>query len=252
MASQTDLREIDAILKQYDVMDTPYYTVYQGKDYKFDWMEDDLEGGRKYLEQQLEAIKYFGNTLQFKICFYRKLTDKGTFNIENIKGSNTFKVITEDDPERGTYWAKKNQLDNPDIRQLRELIEAQQSQINALLHKSDEEEEEEEKGVLGGLLNGLTPILQNPQVQQVIAGKIIGFIEKILPDHGKNLYMQPVSAISGVSQQTEQTEEQQQIILTEALQKLFNNGVTVNDIVKLSNMADNPAQFSFLLSMLRK
>ena len=251
---QTDFREIDALLKQYDVMDTPYYTVYQCKDYKFDWMEDDLEGGKDYLAKQLEAIKYFGNTSQFKICFYRKLTDKGTFNIENIKGSNTFKVISEDDPERGTYWAKKNGMDNPEIRQLRELVEAQQSQINALLTASDQEEEEEDKGVLGGLLNGLTPILQNQQVQQVIAGKIIGFIEKILPDT-KNLTMQSLGALHGTTQPSvpiEESEEVQQQKLNDALIKLFSAGVTVNDLVKLSEMADNPTQFNFLLSMLRK
>ena len=254
MASQqTDFRNSEAVLNQYDVMDTPYYTVFQGKDYKFDWMEEDLEGGRNHLKQQLEAIKFFGNTAQFKICFYRKLTEKGTFNIENIKGSNTFKVIAEEQADQSPYWAAKNNYVHPEIKALIEKIDAQQSQINALLQESDQEEEEEEnKGVLGGLLNGLTPILQNPAIQQAIAGRIIGFLDKLVPDNKtKTMYMQPAGTLSGVSE-TEPSEQEEQIILNNALVKLFNNGVTVNDIQKLADMADNPVQFNFLLSMLRK
>ena len=146
MASQqTDFRNSEAVLNQYDVMDTPYYTVFQGKDYKFDWMEEDLEGGRNHLKQQLEAIKFFGNTAQFKICFYRKLTEKGTFNIENIKGSNTFKVIAEEQADQSPYWAAKNNYVHPEIKALIEKIDAQQSRKQRLVTGIDEVEQEGER-----------------------------------------------------------------------------------------------------------
>lgn len=250
MAMQTDFREIEYILKQYDVMGTPFYTVYQGKDYKFDHIEDDLESGRAYLDQQLQAIKYFGNTAQFKITFYRELTDKGKFNQENIKGSNTFKVISEEDADGMPYWEKKRGIVSPELKELRELVAAQQSQINALLEDADEEEE---PGVLGGLMGHLSPILQNPQVQQAIAAKISGLLDKFIPDiSGKTMYMQPTTTLGSASQAKQDPDQDDQTILTMAIQKLFAAGVTVDDMKKLADMTENPKQFSFLLTMLRK
>lgn len=247
--AHTDFRNIEALLSQFDVMATPYIEVYEGKQKKFDFIEDDLDGARNFLSQQLEAIKFFGNTALFRIAFYREATEKGKLLPENLKGSNTFKLMEYEEAANVPYWKQKAigaANSNPEFEELKQMLLAQQSQINALLEDPDEiEEAAESVGAYGGLLGALTPLLQNPEVQQVIAGKIIGFINKILPDNQNNNVMENKANLAGLTENDAQR-------INNALAVLLSAGMSANDFEKLAALANDPTQFQFYLSMLRK
>jgi hypothetical protein len=244
--ANTDFRNIDALLSQFDVMATPFIEVYEGKQKKFDYIEDDIDGSRDFLKNQLEAIKFFGNTALFRIAFYRQLTDSGKLTPDNLKGSNTFKLMEYEEASDTPYWQQKRLGgSSSELTEIKEMLLAQQSQINALLQEPDEEEEKEKVSGFNGFLGAVMPFLQNPDVQKAIAAKIIGFINKIIPDpSGKTMYMNENPQLAGY------TEEEANKI-NESLITLMSAGMTVNDFEKLAALTKEPKQFRAYLLMLR-
>lgn len=249
--SYTDLYKKDAVLKMFDQQATPFYQVMQGKDLKFDSIDhsDDIEDAKQYLQTQLEAIEYFGSPAQFRINFYRKLSDKGNFVAENLKASNTFKLSENGEAPANTYWGNKNQLagssNNTDLLEIKEMLQAQQSQINALMEDPDEIGTDNEQGSVGGVMGMLAGILNNPAVQEAIAAKAIGFLNSIIPDPtGKTMSMQPKAQLGNVTQDDITS-------LNVAITKLIEHGVTVIDFQKLADMTSDKSKFDMMLSMLR-
>lgn len=255
MAALADYREIQAVLDAFDRNDTALFAVYQGKDLKFDSIElaEDPETARQYLNDNLEAIRRYGNTQTFKIVFYRRLSEKGTLTPENVKGSNTFKVVEPQDAGMLSYWQLKNGERMPpqptqELSEIKEMLLAQQSQINALLQEPDEENNNSVNGSAGFNIMGLVnQLISHPEIQQAIAGRITGLINTIIPDpSGKLMPMQQTTQLAGTS------EDQQVQIINDCLQRLFTAGLTLDDLQKLADMTKDQANFNFLLSLLRK
>ena len=245
----TDLWKKDAVLKMFDQQKTPYYEVMQGKDLKFDSIDhcDDIEDAKQYLTTQLEAIEHFGSPAQFRINFYRSITDKN--KLDQLKASNTFKLNENGSVQQGSYWANQNQLSgvgsNPQLDRLEEMIMAQQSQINALLEDPDDTTEVKEKDAVGGVMGMLAGILNNPQVQDAIAAKAIGFLNSIIPDpSGKTMTMQPRAQLGNITQDDITS-------LNIAVTKLVEHGVTIGDFQKLAAMTADKTKFDMMLTMLR-
>lgn len=246
----SDLRTLDAVMKMFDQQNTPFYEVYQGKDLKFDSIDhaEDMEDAREFLEQQLKAIEHFGSAAQFKINFYRNATEKG--KLENLKASNTFKLNEQGVVPVGSYWDQRNNSlgavgPKSELQEIKEMLVAQQSQINALLEDPDEDEEEEQPGAVGGVMGMLAGMLNNPAVQEAIAAKIIGFVNTIIPDpSGKTMTMQPRTQLAGISQEDI-------VALNAAVMTMIENGVQVTDFQKLATLTADRQKFDMLLGMLR-
>lgn len=253
--AHTDLREKEAVLTQYDAMGTPFFEVWEGKQKKFEWTDNDLDGGRGFLEQQLDAIYHYGSTALFTIKYYKKLTDKETFAVENLKGSNTFKLVETGSPNLTPYW-KQQQMGGvggkSEVEELKEMLAGMQSQINALTHPIEDEDEEEEPEKLSGIgaiIGMVKPVLDQPEVQQAIAGKIVDFLDKLFPNKPNSGFMNQQQP---QQQQLQTITEGEAARINKSIADLINSGVTASDFEKLAIMMQDPAQANFLLTMLRK
>jgi hypothetical protein len=247
--SYTDLFGKDAVLKMFDQQATPFYLVVQGKEKetKFDSLDhcDDIEDAKDYLNTQLEAIEYFGSPAQFRINFYRCLNEKGKLSLDNLKASNTFKLNENGNDQPGTYWGDKRGVGsvggNSELAELKAIVLQQQSQINALLKDPDDDTEEPQ--AVGGVMGMLAGLLNNPQIQEALAAKVIGFVNQIIPDPtGRTMNMQPRAQLGNITQDDITA-------LNIAVTKMLENGATIQDFQRLANM--DKAKFDMALGVLR-
>ena len=249
--SYTDLFQKDAILKMFDQQNTVYYEVMQGKIKKFDSIDhcEDADDARNYLDMQLTAIEHFGSPQQFTINFYRELTDKNKFSIDNLKASNTFKLNENGMAAPGSYWGNRRgvgAVDNNsvELQEIREILQQQQSMINALLEEPDEKESKDQ-GSLSGVMGLLAGIINNPDVQAAIAAKAIGFLNTIVPDpSGQTMNMNAHPQLNGITQ-NDITQ------LNIAVTKLIDAGMLLSDFEKLAIVTQKPEVFKMYLTMLR-
>lgn len=251
MANGIDIRGAAQVLEQFDLFDTPFFAVYQGKDLKFQHLEDNIDEARNLLRQNLEVLENNGSVAPFKIVYYYNLSASEKLVPENIKGSNTFRVcspgVSTNHPDYGNpdrintnFYASK--IGNA------KLIDEQAAKILELeerLNAMDAEAEAEPAAVGGfnGIINGL---LASPEIQQAIIGRLLNFVDTILPANNNTMQTQQQSsgaAIAGVSETN---------VFHDSITVLENNGMTLNDFVKLANIAQTkPDYFKMLLQSLR-
>lgn len=244
MANGIDLRGGDQVLNSYELFDTPFYAIYQGKTLKFYHDENDIDSGRELLQKQIEALQQGQSTAVFEIVYYTELNSAGKLVKENIKGSNTFRIVTPgvgyNHPEFGnpaligSYEAKRqsNQL----IEQQAKKIEELEEKIDLLLEQKEIEEDQETESV-NGFQQIIGTVLSNPQIQSVLVGKLMNLVDTILPDKKPNVQ------IAGVLDETE---------VQAALRQLFDAGMTIADLQKLAEMSEKEtSMFNFLLTQLR-
>lgn len=244
MATGINLRGADQVLQQFELFNTPYFAIYQGKDLQFYFDEENIDASRELLTQQLDVLTANRSTATFKAVFYTGLNDKGKLTPENIKGSTTFRVCTPgvsyNHPEYG----------NPELigsyqerRGNTRIMDEQAQKIEELEQKIDlllEEKTDGQPETIGGFQGVIGAVLSNPQVQQVLIGRLLGLLDKILPEQ-QAAGLKPT--IAGISDETE---------VQTAIRTLFEAGMTIDDLIKLSNIPkNNPALFSILLTQLR-
>lgn len=243
MAQGIDIRGKEDVLAQFDTFGTPYFAVYQGKDLKFYHLEDDVDSGRELLEANLLVLERNQTTAPFKIVFYESLNTAGKLSADNIKGSNTFRV-----------WSPGVSFNNPDYGNPErmgaynrggntEIVSSQQAEINELKEKVNELTEllqaDDEPAQVGGVQGMLGALLENPQVQNVIVGKLLSFVETLFPDKQQTA----PAMVAGITDESD---------VQGAIRTLFAAGMNISDLQKLANLSTtNPAMFNILLQQLR-
>lgn len=256
MSIGIDLRGKDQVINQFDLFSTPYYCVMQGKDIKFYYADDNMDEARELLENNLNVLEQNGSVAPFKIVYYTGINEKGKLVAENIKGSNTFRVCSPGmAPNNPMYqnvesglpiWQSKKMsgIDREELEELKNKIQYLEDQNEELISKLEESEEAiEQPAGIGGLLNGL---LQNPEIQTALIGRILGFVDTLLPQ--KNNYMNSAQ-IAGTEDNNFAKINLQEI---EAVEKLKGAGMTTDDLCKLANISvNNSAYFNMLLNTLR-
>ena len=244
MATGINLRGADQVLQQFELFDTPYFAIYQGKDLQFYFDEENIDASRELLTQQLDVLTANRSTATFKAVFYTGLNDKGKLTPENIKGSTTFRVCTPgvsyNHPEYGNPELIGSYTDR---RGGARVMDEQAQKIEELEQKIDlllEEKNDSQPETIGGFQGVIGAVLSNPQVQQILIGRLLGLLDKILPEQQA---AGPKPTIAGISDETE---------VQTAIRTLFEAGMTIDDLIKLSNIPkNNPALFSILLTQLR-
>lgn len=230
-----DLRGLDNLLASFDLHEQPYYAVTIGKDLKFTNIKEGEEGGRALLESWLNVFESNGGSSPLKITYYSQLDEKGELSKKYETGSNTFKLgesFENYDRAKVGYYPRTNDL--------QKIVEKQSEEIEELKRLMEEEEEEGEPETVGGFSGILSGLLNNPEIQSVLIGRIMGLLDKVLP---------PVNNVPGVAIAGVGDEEEK---INAALNVLFNSGMTANDIEKLAGIAQsNKAYFNTLLQMLR-
>lgn len=252
MANGIDIRGAEQVLEQFELFDTPFFAVFQGKDLKFQHLEDNIDEARNLLRQNLEVLERNGSVAPFKIVYYYNLSANEKLVPENIKGSNTFRVISPGvstnhpdygNPERFNTNFFASKIGNAKIidEQAAKIIELEE-RLNAMEAEAVEEQPQAVGG-LNGIINGL---LQNEQIQQAIIGRLLNFVDTILPN--KSNAMNTANNASGASiAGIDETNA-----LHDALSQLEAAGMTLNDFVKLATIAkEKQSYFQMLLQSLR-
>lgn len=248
---------------------TPYYSVWAGKDMIFSYNEDDAEQGRVYLMENLIASEQNEHSDILKIKFHPK--KEKTFITDKTPSIATLFVrVCDPNYFKGQvqpYQAQPNYgMQNLMERQL-EMLNGINSRLTALeeVQEEVEEEEDSEEDVLGKI----GTIINHPAVQTLIAALLPNVLTAMKP--------QPTQAVAGIEPELEQLDEMEayeqeavgEIDYTQDEQNYHNHSIQqINialerlsqhtnslaaDLTALADMADNnPTQFKMLLGMLRK
>jgi len=244
MSLGIDLRGKEQVLQQFDFIETPFYAVYQGKDLKFQHLEDDTESGRALLAQNLEILDLNGSTAPFKIVYYYGLNDKGKLSTDNVKGSNTFRIVSPGTSTNSEFYGAP-ELQNRSFPSRvagisSEYVEELKTQ-NQLLKQQLEayEAEDTEPEAPTGINAMVSGLLSNPEIQSVVISRLCGLLDKILPQAPA----QPNAMLAGINEDK---------IILDNVNKLFAAGMELQDLEKLVLIAQsNPVFFKTLLTSLK-
>lgn len=246
MATGIDLRGADQVLQQFDLFDTPFFAVYQGKDLKFYHDVDNVDEARELLNSNLAVLEANASTAPFKIVYYTQLNNAGKLTMDNCKGSATFRICS---PGVGANHPMAGQLEvvgsyhNRKQSELIELLERkldeQNEKINILLEAKDAEEAED-PGQVNGFQSVIGSLMANPAIQEAIIGRLINLVDKILPPPQQQ---HNAGALAGITDESD---------VQGALRILFDAGMTISDLQKLAAMTKtNAGLFQILLGQLR-
>lgn len=245
MATGIDLRGKDQVLQQFDLFDTPFFAVYQGKDLKFYHDVDNIDEAKELLSQNLDVLEFNASTAPFKIVYYTQLNNAGKLTQDNTKGSATFRVcspgVAPNNPNYGelsmvgSYQRKR---ENEMIELLQQKIDEQNEKIALLIEAQEAEKEEPE--TVSGVQGVIGALMANPVLQEAIIGRLLNLVDKILPAPGGQ---SNTAAIAGVTDESD---------VQSAIRTLFDAGMTIADLQKLADLSkSNPALFKMLLGQLR-
>jgi len=205
----------------------PYFKIKIGADYKYTNIDTDITFAREQLAELLEIIRnrHIENNLNsiVQIMYYKNIDKK-----EELCGTpETYNVKFFED----RHFLPANQ--QPVNNQLLSTL----SSIDERLKKLEEEEEEEEEEEA----NFLSGIYKDPDMKRALMQMLISGL-------GGNKTPQTINGVPGQDPQNESDK------IRTALKVIAQHTKTLgDDLLKLASMAENdPAQFNFLLTMLRK
>jgi len=238
---------------------TPYYSVWAGKDMIFSYNEDDAEQGRVYLMENLIACEQNEHSDILKIKFHPK--KEKTFITDKSPAIATLFVRVCDPNYLKGQIQPYNPAPNYGLQNIlekqTEILSGLSNRLSALeeVQMRDEEEadevEEDALGKVGAILN-------HPAIQTILGILIPQIMPAITP--------KPQPIVAGVQEQ-ELVQEQNNFDIEEinhteinygqiddALERLSKHTLTLaEDLTALADMADNnPGQFKMLLGMLKK
>jgi hypothetical protein len=247
---------------------TPYYSVWAGKDMIFSWNDDDMEQGRVYLMENLVASEQNEHSDILKIKFHPK--KEKTFITDKTPSIATLFVrVCDPNYMRGQVMQQPGGMNygmQTLLERQMEIMNGINSRLTALEEVQEEEEEEEDE--TEALLGRIGNILNHPTVSAIVAT----ILPQILPS--MKAQPQPQPTIAGVDDQLDVIEENELVngsdfeqeaqyvdLQSDSIEKInialgrlmaHTNDLGA-DLTALADMADNnPAQFKMLLGMLRK
>jgi hypothetical protein len=214
-----------ALLDWYDSnAQSPYYSVWRGRNLSFSWNNDDMEAGRQKLENDINFAEQNNVTEVLTIKLHPK-KDKGYItNGTPVYASLDFRPCAL---ESAVYGLPVSQPSNYAISQIMEELKVIKSQIAG--NEMDFEEEEEDNKPE----SPINALLNNPDVHQALVSGLLGLI-------GGMFTQAPPVANSGIAGINDEA--------VEILNQLMNKGVTLEHLKKLANM--NEAKLKSLLLML--
>lgn len=265
MANNIDRRGKQNVLEGYNTFSkhAPYFSVWQGRNLKFQYTGDDIAEGEELLSDNLAALEQAGSDAIFSVRFHNKrdkdnfVTDKtpyvSSFNFKLTEEQNNNNIIAGVQP----YTPANNVL----MQRIDSLIEQQTailSRLNAL--EEDDEEEETTNEQPQGIAGVIGAFLNTPQGTMIATNVINGLINKFVGTPLPQTFQQPVG-LAGVEEKKTKTRKPKQLteeeageMLKTALERLMAaDDQLPQDLTKLADIAEsNPAQFNLLISMLRK
>jgi hypothetical protein len=231
-----ELHTADAVLSYYDQFDNAGYSVYAGhkqdaQSCRYTYTGEDKNIGREQLQDALSSIlSNPDNTNTYCIVI---LGQKGK-KIEAINSItfqlNKHQTLQPYQPQQMGGYQSSAMLGE---------LNSLKSQIAALQMKLDEEDEEEEEETEEG---GLAGFFKNPQIQNMLLQTLSG------------LLMPTTTKVTNMAGVMDGAATDQDAKIDEAIETLKQFDANLgDDLILLAQLALNdPAQFNFLIKMLRK
>jgi hypothetical protein len=234
-------RGIKNVVKAYTNKKVAPWGLFQGTQFLEKYEGDDVEEGSTLLRDYLEALDQRSNDMNtYTLCLYEDPASGKINSSTKFDASFNFRLADtiEDHVNSKMAGAYESRIAGLEDR------------INELSAPETAEETPQEK-----MWNALGKILEHPQVQQVIAQRVVGFIDGLSGTLGNIFSPRPYPAAIGNTMTTNKTDT------TAAdenakLQQAVNILVTVDDklgthLLKLAEYAKaDPAKYLNLISML--
>ena len=236
---------VQSIMDAYDRnSETPYYSVWAGRDMVFSYNDDDIEKGRNHLLENLIACEQNEHTDILKIKFHPK--KEKTFITDRTPAIATLFVrVCDVNQNRGQIMPmQQNYNQNPQLIQMLEKQNELISGINNRLALIEEEPEPEDNESETEAVIGRIETLLNHPVLNLVLGLVAPKISEFMKPQNNM-----VTALAGVENIENKSDEN---LLIEALdllsKKVENLPLTLH---KLAMYAEkNNSQFNMLVSML--
>lgn len=168
MAGQAvEFRGLDQVLQGYELHternDSPYYSIWYGKDPRYFFYENDAEGARQYLERVLSVLQQSGTTGIYTIKFHDTVNSKKKLDSKSpVTGSFSFRLFDSFGP------SGQSQMMHPDQRY--QGMNALQEINERLARLEAEKEAEAVGGVEDPKMEFIKDIIGTPFVQDLMYG----------------------------------------------------------------------------------
>lgn len=248
---------VQDIMNAYDRnANTPYYSVWAGRDMVFSYNEDDAEKGRIHLLENLIACEQNEHTDILKIKFHPKkektfITDKSpsisTLFVRVCDVNNNRAQLMPMQPN----YAQNNQIATL-LEKQNEIISGLHNRLS-LLETEETDNDYDNETELENTLGKINGILNHP-----VTNMVLGLLIPALPGLMKANTANTVTSLAGVEPgatvepQIKEIDEQTARELESALIRLNAHVNNLGEtLTKLADYADkNTAQFNMLLKML--
>jgi len=233
--------------------ETPYYSVWAGRDMIFSYNGDDLEQGRNHLLENLVACEQNEHTDILKIKFHPR--KEKTFITDKTPAIATLFVrVCDINNNRGQIMPMNNNYQNPQITTLlekqNEIISGLHNRMSLLEFKDDEPEySENNTSETENLIGRIEGLLNNPIVNLLLG--IFGpkLVDLLKPVDNTN----KVTTLAGINNdQNIVLDKNDELLMNDSLSKL--DKYVENLPLVLSKLADyaekNNDQFNMLIKML--
>jgi hypothetical protein len=238
-----DRRGIDSILEGFNTFAeySPIFSVWQGKNLKFQSTDEDLQRGQDLLLSNLEALRQTGSDAIFTIRFHKQ-TDRDGFVTDKTPYVGSFNFKVAEAQQLGNLAGTDTTSYNPVLNKLDQILQQQnelQSRI-AALEETEEEEEDTKQTDIMGLISG---IAQTPIGQQIVTSLLGAITRNMAPQQPT----QQTVGLAGVP-------DDEDLKIDEAIERLKAvDDQLGNDLLKLAEIAENnKGMFDMLISSLRK
>jgi hypothetical protein len=229
------------VLEWFDTAsETPFFSLWMGKQLVFSWNKDDETQGRSVLAENLESFEKGNVSDIFTIKLHPKLDNSGFISDKtpiygslNFRPANTYQMqVSGVNNENAAF------PNNPAMQRMFDKLSAIDDRLNAV---ESEEEEEEQTALAGIMANPLIQLLKDP----IFAPMLSGIAKQIFP----GIVLPSVGSIGNVPDNSDNQDQKIQDALKILMQHDTNLG---DDLAILAKIAEkDPKQFEQFLMILR-
>lgn len=231
MATHAMYNDVDSVKRNFIRNNYPYYIVCDSKN-EILWLndsEDNIDEAAQMLVDDLKSIRAYNSAI-FTVKHFAKVPNNGLKKTSESDCISTFKQSNVDEIKEN-FNNDKFAFQNELLRTLKMMQDDMQEMKMKIAIEDSEPDEKIESEMSGSGLVGR--VLENPQVINLLTNICANlFTNNIAPNQ--------IKALAGVESDS----------LENIIEKLFNKGVTVDDLNILANKPES--EIKLLLTLLRK
>lgn len=240
---------IEKIVQAFESKGLPLFAVFSGKQliHKQQDQKANIGDAAAELEQFLTMLNNSSNAI-YTLKIYEEVPKGGIKENTPADYSLNFRLNLPDQLlTRENYYINKQNEQNEILSELKAL-HARLDKIEADEVDDDDDEVEQPQSIAGIANNALAGMLNNPEIQQMLAQKLAGFVGNLFNASGKPA----PAAIAGIPQDQSEAEIKIDAAIDVLIDKTKGGAeVVANKLTALANIAQtNPVQYDMIINML--